>query len=137
MNRQHFDQEETKIQSLDQPKPETREVIRARSFKGFAALTKKKLHIHSQRKVDKQVSLGSRGFEEEKRSSKTDDDLVLSSRRNKVLHLTKRNAIDLTKKKVSLIKKDASSKQEDGMDTVVKDDVATKKKRKFGEVIAD
>ena len=114
MNNNQLVREEVKIQPHEQVMTEKREIIQGRPLPLFAALTKKKLHIRSQRKVDRQASLGSKGFEEEKRASKTDDDLVLSTKRNKVLHLTKRNAIDLTKQKVSLIKKDASKKQEDG-----------------------
>ena len=53
MNNNQLVQEETKIQPDDQAKTEKREIIQGRPLHGFAALTKKKLHILSQRKVDR------------------------------------------------------------------------------------
>ena len=110
-----FDQEEAKNQPVEALQTDKREIIKARPLQIFAGLNKTKLHIRSQRKVDRQAALGSKGFEEEKRTSKTDDDLVLPEKKTKVLHLSVRNAVDLTKQKVSLLKKgDNNSKTLDG-----------------------
>ena len=110
-----FDQEEAKNQPVEALPTEKREITKAKPLQIFAGLNKTKLHIRSQRKVDRQAALGSKGFEEEKRTSKTDDDLVLPEKKTKVLHLSVRNAVDLTKQKVSLLKKgDNNSKTLDG-----------------------
>ena len=117
MNTNTFDQEEAKNQPIDTLPTDEREMIKAKPLQIFAGLNKTKLHIRSQRKVDRQAALGSKGFEEEKRASKTDDDLVLPEKKTKVLHLSVRNAVDLTKQKVSLIKKvPNNSKTPDGQD---------------------
>lgn len=86
-------------------------------MQAFGVLSKNKLHIRSQRKADREVALGSKGFEEEKGTSKTDDELVLSERQNKILRLSQRNTVDLTKRKVSLLKNaHGSFKKEEGND---------------------
>ena len=105
MEIQACDQEEAKNQPNSVHQTEKREVIRPRPLQVFEFLKKNKLHIRSLRKMDCEAALGSKGFEEERRASKTDDDLVLSERRNKLLHLSPRNAVDLTKQKVSLLNK--------------------------------
>ena len=133
MSTQQFNQEEAKIQQEGKPQ----DIITAKPFQAFASLKKKKLHVLSQRKIDRQIALGSRGFEEEKRASKTDDDLVLSKKKTKVLHLSERTAIDLTKQKVSLIKQPTDSQKMTGVENGAEKGVRTLKKRKFGEVIAD
>ena len=128
MNNCAFNQEEAKNQSaikqIDKPLQ-------------ISAMNKTKLHIRSQRKVDQKTALGSKGFEEEK-ASKTDDDLVLPEKQTKILHLSERNTVDLTKQKVSLLKNlKVSSKKSDDQPMSTENDTSRHKKRAFGEIITD
>ena len=64
---------------------------------------------------------------------------MLPEKKTKVLHLSHRNAVDLTKQKVSLLKngKGHVKKTADGQDQPMKKDTGLHKKRAFGEVITD
>ena len=129
------DQEEAKIKPTNAIEGQT--AVEVRPHPMFGALNQNKLHIRSFRKVDQVTVLGSQGFEEEK-VSKTDDDLVLSDKQNKILHLSQRNTVDLTKQKVSLLKNgNLPAKKSDDQPMSAQQDAATHKKRKFGEIISD